>query len=201
MFASTELIKNDPLRISVAVIGTLVPAVGIFVSGALMRTSSDTAKKVQGRPQSWFFSFAWSIIVIIFALVAIVCAFSMKSKSSLIATLVLIVLFTLVAIMWLYFYNEKNNKSAGAQTLGVTIILTLWLLFTSATSTYTDDDDDENVVRSKTFVSTLLCVPVTWCIYALLLNMFDANMIYDQTKQNPTNQPAEPRSHNLPINS
>lgn len=165
--------KVDALRVSVAVVASIVPIVGIFTAGAVWPTSSDSAATVQGRPPSWFFAFMWTVIVLMLSFVAIISSLNMLTVASLVGLLVLVLLFTVVAIGWLWYYNHRQDKNGAALTLGLAVLVTVLLYATVSTSQYQDDASTN--VTTRTLNSTLVAFPLVWCSYALLLNMFDAN--------------------------
>ena len=157
----TSLIKGNNTRISLAVVGGLVPAIGIFTFGNFWQTGSNAGSTVQGRPASWFFAFAWSIVVVAIALIMVLCSFNIVSLAPLVAVFVLVLLFASMAILWLYVFNQKDDKGSAAQVLASCVLLSLLIFAVLSTTKYQDDDEN---VTTKTTVSTLSTLPLTWCI-------------------------------------
>lgn len=170
MLFDTKLISGDIGRITCAVLG-VVPLISIFSAGASWRTSSDSAKDVKGRPPSWFFSFIWAIVVILLFFVVLVVAFRAVDIGAVVYITVLIMLFTILAVTWLYVYNQKGDKVGGVAIMGFVVFSSLLLM--AGVSNIKYDDVSESL--TKPLLSSMVSVPLTWGIYAMILNFFDIN--------------------------
>lgn len=146
---------------------SILPALGIY-GGSLMlwKDSEDAGNNIVGRPDSWVFSFVWSVIIILWVLALILASFHFD-KNWLVGLHVLSFITTLLAVLWMYYYND-DKKETSAQILIATNLFACLSLF--ATLSATSDN------KTATGIATLCIVPLfVWTNAATLFNYIEIN--------------------------
>lgn len=160
---STDFVKQNDYVARVVLGCVLVVALLLILilGSSVWRTNSNACAGTVGCPPSYVFAIVWTLIVLALAFAFIVVIFN-YTLTGLIGFFCSILVFCIACYGWLYAYNAKGDKTGGAYSIGAANLASLVALVFALAS--------DAPSAPKTTVGAIVALPVSWTLYALLLN-------------------------------
>ena len=139
----------------------LTPGLLGYSVSAICDIGKNAGDSVAFRPPAKAFGIIWAILFVLLGISWMVGAkYSLKKQkngcSKHVLCVICYLLFTVSLTIWIIFYGCRNNKKAACWSLVVSIALSITC-----------------IIQGTTVSRILLAPAIAWCVFALLMNVFE----------------------------
>ena len=157
----------------VYIVVAILPWVCIFGASLLWPVDTDKTIDLKGRPPPVTFAVVWTLICVLLTLVSLVAGEKYGRVRYLILAIVTVV--CIFCTLWLFF-DHASNASASCMSLAAVILSSLVLLIVLVLCKPEKDLFTLDQEKLQLVLATSMSLPITWGIYALLMNLASANL-------------------------
>ena len=160
------------------------PFACVFGASLIWPVNTSKTDDLQGRPPPVIFMIIWTLICIVLTTLPLVAIATYESKKTIWLISLLVVIISIVCAIWLLSdYNSDNV--ASCLSLAVVVMLSLVLLITILLRKPVRDlaplkclkpFDRISPCTTQLVLASSMSLPITWGIYALMMNLTNANM-------------------------
>ena len=156
-----------------SIVVAFLPWVCIFGSSLLWPVDQAKTNDLQGRPPPAVFAIVWTLICILLTLLSL--AVGKTYGKSRILILMVVTILCILCSLWLFFDHSSDATgscmSLAAVLLMSFVLLILLILCQPQENLYRLDKDALQIL-----LATGMSLPITWSVYALLMNLSNANL-------------------------